>query len=472
MAIGCVIHYSTENDIQQGIIMKLSFLGATGTVTGSKYLVESNNKKILVDCGLFQGLKELRLRNWSPLPVSPESIDAVVLTHAHIDHSGYLPLLVKQGFKGRIYATAATTDLCSILLPDSGFLHEEDARRANKYGYSKHHPALPLYTQEDANNTLKYFESVEYDTPYPLMEDCEISWHRAGHILGSAFIQFQTKQIKLLFSGDIGRLNDPVMKPSELMKSTDYLVIESTYGNRLHDKTDPLTFIANIVNTTCKRGGTVLIPAFAVGRAQTMLYYLYILKQKKLIPDVPVYLDSPMAIDATELLLKHHNEHRLSAEECRAVCQIATYVHTPNESMAVDWGRESKIIISASGMMTGGRVLHHLKVYAPDPASTILLTGFQAAGTRGEKMLNHEPSVKIHGDDYPVRAQVAMLTNASAHADYEEILVWLKHFEKAPKEVFITHGEPQAALGLKGHIEAELGWNCKIPNYLEKVNLD
>ncbi|KGP62541.1 mRNA 3'-end processing factor [Legionella norrlandica] len=451
--------------------MKLSFLGATGTVTGSKYLVESSNKKILVDCGLFQGLKELRLRNWSPLPISPASIDAVVLTHAHIDHSGYLPLLVKQGFKGKIYATAATIDLCSILLPDSGFLHEEDAKRANKYGYSKHHPALPLYTQEDANNSLKQFESVEYDTPYLLMDDFEISWHRAGHILGSSFIQFQSKQMKILFSGDIGRLKDPVMKPSEIMKSTDYLIIESTYGNRLHEKTDPLEFIARVVNTTFKRGGTLLIPAFAVGRAQTMLYYLYVLKQKKLIPDIPVYLDSPMAIDATELLLKYSDDHRLSKEECQAVCGVATYVHTPDESMVIDWEHEPKIIISASGMMTGGRILHHLKVYAPDPASTILLTGFQAAGTRGEKMLNHEPTVKIHGGDYPVKAQIEMLSNTSAHADYEEILTWLKHFTNPPKEVFITHGEPQGALGLKGHIEAELGWSCKIPNYLEKINL-
>lgn len=451
--------------------MKLTFMGATGTVTGSKYLIEHNEKRILVDCGLFQGIKELRLRNWSRFPIDPKSIDAVVLTHAHIDHSGYLPLLVKLGFRGRIYATKATIELCSILLPDSGYLQEEDAKRANKHGYSKHQPALPLYTEEDAHQALKHFETVEYDTPYPMPGGCDVSWHRAGHIIGSAFIQFQSNQLKVLFSGDIGRLADPIMRPSELMKTADYLIVESTYGDRLHEKTHPLDIIANIVNSTVARGGSILIPAFAVGRAQSMLYYLYVLKQKKLIPDIPIYLDSPMAIDATELLLKNSNEHHLLADECREVCHLATYVHTPEESMALDLNHDPKIIISASGMMTGGRVLHHLKVYGPNALNTILMTGYQAAGTRGARMLNHEPTVKIHGDDYPIRAQLEVLTNASAHADYEEILVWLKHFEHAPKKVFITHGEPQAALALKGHIEKELGWSCEVPTYLEKVEL-
>ncbi|CAM2759697.1 MBL fold metallo-hydrolase RNA specificity domain-containing protein [Legionella worsleiensis] len=452
--------------------MKLTFMGATGTVTGSKYLLELNDKKILIDCGLFQGIKELRLRNWSPFPVAPKSIDAVVLTHAHIDHSGYIPLLVKQGFKGKIYATKATKELCSILLPDSGFLQEEDARRANKYGYSKHHPAEPLYTQEDANQSLKHFAEVEYDTPYSMPGGAEISWYRAGHILGSAFVAVEHNQKKVLFSGDIGRLNDPIMRPSELIKSADYLILESTYGDRLHDKTDPLQVIADIVNTTYNRGGTVLIPAFAVGRSQTILYYIYLLKKNKLIPDIPLYLDSPMAIDATELLLKNSNEHKLSPELCRAVCHVARYVQTSDESMAIDRDKQPKIIISASGMMTGGRVLHHLKALVTNPLNTILMTGFQASGTRGDRMLRHEPTVKIHGDEYPVKAQLELLTNASAHADYQEILYWLSHFNQAPKKVFITHGEPTASQALKEQIEKRFKWACELPTYLQKAELN
>lgn len=451
--------------------MKLTFMGATGTVTGSKYLIEQDNQKILVDCGLFQGPKDLRLRNWSTFPVDPKQIHAVVLTHAHIDHSGYLPLLVLQGFTGPIYATKATIELCSILLPDAGHLQEEDAKRANKYGYSKHQPALPLYTQDDALRVLKQFKEVEIDKPYRFFNVFDISWHRAGHILGSSFVQIHHQSCRILFSGDIGRLQDPIMKPSAWMKSTDYLVIESTYGDRLHDKTDPLERIAQIINTTCHRGGSVLIPAFAVGRAQTILYYLYHLKQKKMIPDVPVYLDSPMAIDATEILFENSGEHQLTHDECKAICRSANYVRTPEESMAIDRNDTPKVIISASGMMTGGRVLHHLKVYGPNPLNTILMTGYQASGTRGARLLNHEPTIKIHGEDVDIKAQLDVLTNTSAHADYEEILSWLSHFEKPPKKVFITHGEPHAALGLKQHIENQFGWDCEIPNYLDQVTL-
>lgn len=452
--------------------MKIQFIGATGTVTGSKYLIElENQKKILVDCGLFQGLKELRLRNWEPLPFKPSSIDAVVLTHAHIDHTGYLPLLVKNGFTGPIYATKATRELCEVLLPDSGHLHEEDAKRANKYGYSKHHPALPLYTLEDAERALEQFVTVDYHTVYPFFDDCQISWHRAGHILGSAFIQIEEKGVKLLFSGDIGRQVDPLMKPSAIMTEADFLVLESTYGNRLHDKTDPLDLIAEVINATYKRGGTVLIPAFAVGRSQSMLYYIYLLKQQKRIPDLPVYLDSPMAIDATEIMRHNSDEHKLSAEECLDVCRMAIYTNTPEESKAIDRDESPKIVISASGMMTGGRVLHHLKVFAPDPKNTILITGFQAVGTRGARMLSHETEIKIHGEMYPVLAKVEELTNTSAHGDYEEILHWLKHFKSPPKKVFITHGEPESSLAMKATIEKELGWSCELPEYLEQVDL-
>lgn len=451
--------------------MKITFIGATGTVTGSKYLVEVGKKRLLVDCGLFQGLKELRLRNWAPIPFDVSKLDAVLLTHAHIDHSGYLPLLALQGFKGPIYATKATIELCSILLPDSGHLQEEDAKRANKYGYSRHQPAMPLYTQEDALRVLKQFKAVDRDTQVSVIEGCEARWSRSGHILGASCITLSADGREITFSGDVGRLHDPIMKPPVPLEPTDYLVIESTYGDRLHDTSDPFKTIADIINTTIVRGGSVLIPAFAVGRAQTMLYYIHHLKRRNMIPNIPVYLDSPMAIDATELLMKNSDEHQLAPEECASVCHVAKYLQTKDESMMVDRDKEPKIIISASGMMTGGRVLHHLKAYAPNPLNTILMTGYQAAGTRGARLLNHEPTVKVHGDLIDIKAQVELITNTSAHADYEEILTWLKQMKHAPKQVFITHGEPTASLALKNHIETRLGWRCTIPTYLQKVEL-
>lgn len=451
--------------------MQIKFLGATGTVTGSKYLLTINEQRILVDCGLFQGYKELRLRNWDRLPIDPASIDAVVITHAHIDHTGYIPLLVKNGFTGSIYATKATYDLCFILLRDSGHIHEEDAKRANKYGYSKHKPALPLYTKADAELALKQFKTVDFGKSYAVSDNAHVSWHRAGHILGSAFVRFDVDGTQLLFTGDMGRLQDPIMKPPATIQSTDYLIIESTYGNRLHNKTNPKDLIEKVVNDTAKRGGTILIPAFAVGRAQNMLYYLFQLKEEQRIPNIPVYLDSPMAISATEIMCKYANEHQLSTKQCHLVCDMATYINTPDESRAIDEQPMPKIIISASGMMTGGRILHHLKVFAPDPRSTILMTGFQAGGTRGARLIAGERELKIHGQMIPVKAHIEYLTNTSAHADYEEILIWLKRFNRAPRKVFITHGEPDAAASLKKHIEAQLGWSCQIPDYLDEETL-
>jgi metallo-beta-lactamase family protein len=451
--------------------MKLTFLGAVGTVTGSKYLLEIENKKILIDCGLFQGVRELRRRNWNPLPFKPENLDVVVITHAHIDHSGYLPLLVKNGFKGPIYCTQATAELCSILLPDSGYLQEEEAKRANKYGYSRHHPARPLYTRKEALQSLKQFKTIHYNTSHKLLPNCEFSWHRAGHIIGSAFIQIKHKGRITCFSGDLGRLNDVIMKPKSFLNQADYLIIESTYGNRLHDPSDPSDAIETLVNNTINRGGTVLIPAFAVGRSQHMLYYIQQLKQARRIPDVPVFLDSPMAIDATQALLHNQHEHHLTPEQCTAVCQIAQYVKTPEESIGLVEDNHPKIIISASGMLTGGRVLHHLKHLAPNPKNSLILTGFQAPGTRGERLLNQEKNIKLYGEFLPVKAEVITLSNLSAHADYEEILSWLKHVQHPPKTVFITHGTPESALALKEHIESVLGWHCVIPAYLDHVKL-
>lgn len=453
--------------------MKLTFLGATGTVTGSKYLIEDGGKKFLVDCGLFQGLKELRLRNWEKLPVDPADIDAVILTHAHIDHSGYLPLFIKNGFKGPVYCSSATADLCDILLPDSGYLHEEDAARANKYSYTKHKPALPLYTQEDAYRALEQIKPVSFGDEHPLSEFLSFKLTHAGHILGAACVHINDGQTKLVFSGDLGRLHDPVMEPPSQIQDADYLVLESTYGDRLHETTDPLDQLEGIIAKTAARGGTVVIPAFAVGRAQGLMYYIYKLKQSGRIPDIPVYLDSPMAISATKLLQEHHAEHRLSKDECAAVCASVIYTKTVEQSKAI-YSRNNGmlgVVISASGMATGGRVLHHLKHYIGDPRNTVLLAGFQAAGTRGARLAHGETEIKIHGHLYPVRAEISMLDNISAHADYKEILEWLGHFREAPRKVFLTHGEPEAASSLKFKIEEHLGWNVEIPEYKYDVEL-
>jgi metallo-beta-lactamase family protein len=451
--------------------MKLSFLGATGTVTGSKYLLSFNDKKILIDCGLFQGYKELRLRNWSPLPIDPKTIDAVLLTHAHIDHSGYLPLLVKNGFKGDIYCTSGTKDLCSILLLDSGHLQEEEARIANQYGYSKHQTALPLYTVHDAEIALKQFKPISFDTVFQLFDDVSIQFTRAGHIIGSAFIRFNFPNASVLFTGDMGRMHDSVMREPSIINEIDYLVIESTYGNRLHQKEDPKVLLKEIINKTVHRGGSIIIPAFAVARAQNLLYYISVLKKEKSIPDIPVYLDSPMAINATNIMCKHKEDHHLSESECTDLCNTATYTRTPEESKSLDNNSFPKIIISASGMATGGRILFHLKTYATDPKNTILFAGYQAGGTRGARMVNGEKEIKIHGQMVPVRAQVESLSNLSAHADYEEIMHWLSHFRKPPKKVFITHGEPEAAKSLKTKIEQQFGWTCIVPQYQQTETL-
>lgn len=451
--------------------MDITFLGGTETVTGSKYLLTHNNKKILIDCGLFQGYKELRLRNWEPFPVDPAQIDAVLLTHAHIDHSGYLPLLVKNGFKGDIYCAEGTKDLCAILLPDSGHIHEEEAKRANKYGYSKHTPALPLYTVEDAELALKQFKPKPYKTSFQIGEDFQVQFIPSGHIIGSAYVQIKQGDTTILFTGDMGRPRDLVMREPALIQSTDYLVVESTYGDRLHEKDHPKERIKDIINKTVHKGGSIIIPAFAVGRAQSLLYYLSLLKNENAIPNIPIYLDSPMAINATDILCKHQDSHRLSGKECKDLCNVATYIRSVEESKALDSNVMPKIIISASGMATGGRILYHLKAYAPDHKSTILFAGYQAGGTRGDRIVKGEKEIKIHGQMIPVRANVEMISSTSAHADYIEILEWLDHFQKPPKKVFVTHGEKIAAASLANKIEKELGWTCSVPHYLQNEDL-
>lgn len=449
--------------------MKLTFFGATGTVTGSKYLVEDGEKRILVDCGLFQGLKELRERNWQPLPFDPGSIDAVVLTHAHIDHSGYLPLLVRNGFKGKIYCSDATFDLCRILLVDCGRIQEGDAERANRYGYTKHSPALPLYTEEDAHVALEQFKTVGFGQEYALSDILTFSLSRAGHILGAACVTISDGQTKMVFSGDLGRPNDPLMKPPAQIQEADYLVLESTYGDRRHEDVDPMEEMAQVINRTSKRGGTVIIPAFAVGRAQLLMYYIDQLKRKHKIPNIPVYLDSPMAIDATNIWQSHTNDHRLSAKECGEVCRSVTYVRTTDESKALVAGLMPSIIISASGMATGGRVLHHIAHNITDARNTILFAGYQAAATRGARLVHGDDEIKIHGRLLPVRAEVENLASLSAHADYAEIIDWLRGFREAPRRTFLTHGEPEARSSFKQKIEEHLGWDVCIPEMQDVV---
>jgi metallo-beta-lactamase family protein len=452
--------------------MNLQFLGATGTVTGSKYLLRHEGAALLVDCGLFQGYKQLRLRNWAPLPVPASGIDAVILTHAHIDHSGYLPLLAKQGFKSKVYCTAATRELCAILLPDSGHLQEEEAAYANRHGTSKHKPALPLYTRDDAERCLKQFAVIEFGTPWQPVPGLQATLSPSGHMLGSAFVQIDDGRRSILFSGDIGRPEDMVLSPPSTMAGADYLVTESTYGDRLHEPSDPLPRLADVINRTAARGGTVIIPAFAVGRAQNLLFAIHLLKQQRAIANLPVYLNSPMAVDATAVYRHHRDEHRLSREECEAMCHAATIVNTPEESRALNTRRGPMVIIAASGMATGGRVVHHLKAFAPDWRNTILFAAFQAGGTRGAAMVGGARTIRIHGEDVPVRAEVAMLDNLSAHADAAEIVQWLKGFSRPPKQTFITHGEPAAADAMRLRIERELGWSCRVPEHLETVTLD
>lgn len=452
--------------------LSLSFLGAAGTVTGSKYLVDDGSHRLLVDCGLFQGFKALRLRNWTSFPVDPKSIEAVLLTHAHLDHSGYLPLLGKNGFHGPIYSSQATEELCGILLPDSGHLQEKDAEFANRHGYSKHKPALPLYTEEDARNVLPRFRPVAFEETRPIFNQAAVRLRRAGHILGAANVELTWGGITTLFSGDLGRFNDATMVDPEPIEHADYLVVESTYGNRRHDSRSPEDALAEAINPTIKAGGTVIIPAFAVGRVQSLLYHLGQLKNAGRIPEIlPVFLDSPMAIDASDIFCRHLADHRLPEKRCKPLCAGTRYVRDVQGSKDLMGNPMPKVIISASGMATGGRVLHHLRHYAPDPKNTILFAGFQAGGTRGAAMVAGAETIKIFGEYVPVRAKVANLEMLSAHADADEILRWLKTAPKAPRTTFVTHGEPAASDALRHRIEEELGWNCVVPEHGQTVEL-
>jgi metallo-beta-lactamase family protein len=450
--------------------VELTFLGATGTVTGSRYLINHNSQSCLVDCGLFQGYKQLRLKNWAPPPFDSRLIRAVLLTHAHLDHSGYLPLLVKQGFRGTIHCTRATFELCKILLPDSGFLQEEQARFDNRYGYTKHRPALPLYTEEDAQACLKYFKVEHVDRVFEPTRGLSAKFRSVGHLLGAASVRLEADTTSIVFSGDVGRDNDPLMKAPAPFEPADYLVLESTYGDRLHPDIDMQADIAPHLISACARQATIVVPAFAVGRAQLLLLLIARLKANGTIPNVPVYLDSPMAIDASELYRSFGSEHRLSTSECAAMFQSVRFVHSAEESQALASELGTKIIVSASGMATGGRVVHHLKRWLPDPNALILLTGFQAGGTRGASLAAGAKTLRIHGADIPVNAQVVQLNAMSAHADAKELVAWIGK-SPPPKQVFLTHGEPAACDALRQRIERELNWPVAIPEYRDNVSL-
>jgi metallo-beta-lactamase family protein len=451
--------------------MKLSFYGAAETVTGSRYLFENGARKILVDCGLFQGLKKLRVRNWEEPPFDVAEIDAVVLTHAHIDHTGYLPVLMKRGYQGPVYCTAGTRDLCEILLPDSGHLQEEEAQFLTRHKYARHDPALPLYTREEAEQCLKLLRVVDFDTDFDLGHGLRFRYSRAGHILGSAWVTFVQDGYRIVFSGDVGREHDVVMKPPVGIEHADVLICESTYGNRRHPDTNPSTELRDVIRRTVKRGGTLVIPAFAVGRTQSLLYLISELDKAGEIPKVPIYLNSPMAIDATEIYCRHAGEHRLSDRQCGEMSHVAEFVHSEEGSRALNTTDGPAIIIAGSGMATGGRVVHHLRTLLPNPINTVLLAGFQAPGTRGEALRSHAEAVKIFGEYVPVRAEIVELHSMSAHADYVELVDWLKSVKTAPHRVFITHGEIPAATGFRTHLDKSFGWDAEIPEYKETVLL-
>ncbi len=473
----------------------IQFLGAAGVVTGSKHLINTNSDartpggfQVLIDCGLFQGQKEWRERNWQDTPVPAREIDAVILTHAHLDHSGWIPRLVKEGFRGPIYATPATIDLCSILLPDSGHLQEEDAEFHNWHKTSKHTPALPLYTFDEAQDSLQYFKPVEVEQPKQLCPQISFRYVRAAHILGSCMVEVTLKTNgaakKLLFTGDLGRVRNHGIAPGKVVHSgptqgetADLLIMESTYGNRRHPTEDPRPQLASIIKETVQRGGTVIVPAFAVERTQKFLFLLKELMEAGQIPKIPVYCDSPMAIKAVEIFLKYTEEY---GEETRALIRQCgsplewegfTFASTPEESKKINASYYPSVIISSSGMATGGRILHHLAQRMPDPKNTILFIGFQAPGTRGHAIKNGAQAVKMFGQEIAVRAKVAALEQFSDHADPPEMLDWLRTFKSKPGKTYLVHGEPDASSALRDMMVDELGWKVEVAAWMEKVRL-
>ncbi|HEV2222530.1 MAG TPA: MBL fold metallo-hydrolase [Candidatus Acidoferrales bacterium] len=460
---------------------KITFLGAVGTVTGSKYLVEAGGKRLLVDCGLFQGPKPLRQRNWDQLPIDPSTIDWIVLTHAHIDHTGYLPRIVRDGFRGPIYANAATRELCELLLPDSAHLQEEDAQYATKKGYSSHKPALPLYTVADAQAALTRFQEIPRKDPFTISPQFTVKPTDAGHILGSSSLQITItengKSSVVVFSGDVGRYNQPILNDPEPIAKADYILCESTYGDRDHPTDSPYDAIAAIVNRVVNRGGIIVIPAFAVGRTQTLMYILRQLEERQQIPKLPTYIDSPMAINVTGLYVRHKEDHSLQfTREEQTGNHDPLNVHevhmtrTPQESKQINSIVTPCRIMSASGMCTGGRILHHLARRLPDSRNAIILAGYQGDGTLGRLLLEGAKVARIHGEDVPVRAEITEVSQFSAHGDRGEIVRWLSGFTAPPKQLYLVHGDPPAAQAFRGTVQQQLHWPVTIPAYMDSFD--
>ncbi|HEV2914731.1 MAG TPA: MBL fold metallo-hydrolase [Pyrinomonadaceae bacterium] len=464
----------------------LSFWGGVGTVTGSKYLIEGKSGRVLVDCGMFQGLKELRERNWQEPPFNPKSLDAVLITHAHIDHTGYLPRLVAQGFRKPIYCSRGTADLLKVLLPDAARLQEEDADYRNRHNLSKHRPALPLYTEEDARTTLKLIEPVENTgAALKVAPGIHAGFRIAGHILGSSLVLVEIEGAgnhgrgwRVLFSGDLGHYDQPIIRDPVAPPACDYLLVESTYGDRLHDPENPKDALARIINETHERGGVVLIPAFAVGRTQELLYLIRELEDEKRIPILPVRVDSPMAAAATRVYSnrKEEQDEEYASILARREHPLRTHsmvtASSRDESKRLNAEEGTRIIISASGMMTGGRVLHHARRFLPDARSTVVFVGYQAAGTTGRRILDGQPEVRIMGQFVPVRCHIERVGGFSAHADWKEVLRWLEGMPAAPRRTFLTHGEPEAASAMAEHIRERFGWTVEVPTYGQTTELE
>ncbi len=460
----------------------ITFWGAVKTVTGSRFLLEIDGQRNLVDCGMFQGPKKNRLKNWEPFPVNPSEIERILLTHAHIDHSGYIPRLCRENFNGKIHSTYETKALCDIMLRDSAHIQEEDARWANEKGFSKHKPALPLYTLKDAEQAMGFFKPCHYGEEFYLNDSVRIKFKDAGHILGSAFIDIKRvdgrNSKKIVFSGDFGRPERPVLREPVQVYNVDYLILESTYGDRLHEDNQPYDDLIRIINESVKRRGVIVIPAFAVGRTQTLLYTLRELEEDGKIPELPIYIDSPMAIATTKVFDEQQTGFNLTARKQILegkkiffpknlhICQSV------NESKAINNVKEKAIIISSSGMATAGRILHHLKARLPERQNTVLLIGYQADGTRGRTILAGKPTVKIHGQQIPIKAKVETISGFSGHGDYSEILAWLLAFNKAPEKTFIVHGEEEASQAMAEHIRDKFGWNVILPEYGETHEID